>query len=146
MHDAGSRARSSPSPIAPVRAEEPARAPSAPTAPIAIDELDEPTTPTRAALRRAQLQVTAGDVRGAENTLRPLLAQQELSRPELSHAMRLMGSAAARRGRREEAIAWYRKSLKATDDQAERDRIALHIRQLGKARKTADMIAAVESP
>jgi hypothetical protein len=118
-----------PPPIA-VRAEEPVRAAPPQAAPIALDDLDEPTTPTRAALRRAQLQVTAGDARGAESTLRPLLAQQELPRRDLSHAMRLMGSAEARRGHRDEAIAWYRKSLRLTDDAAERERVVRIIQRL----------------
>ena len=128
-HDRGPRP-AQPALIGAVRADESARSAPAPAAPIAFDDLDEPTTPTRAALRRAQLQVTAGDARGAENTLRPLLAQQELPRRDLSHAMRLMGSAEARRGRREEAIAWYRKSLRLTDDAAERERVVRIIQRL----------------
>jgi serine/threonine-protein kinase len=129
MHDREPR----PAPPAPatgaLRVEEASR-PSPPAEPLPIDDLDEPTTPTRAALRRAQLQVTAGDARGAENTLRPLLAKQELPRRDLSHAMRLMGSAEARRGHREEAIAWYRKSLRLTDDAAERERVVRIIQRL----------------
>jgi predicted negative regulator of RcsB-dependent stress response len=116
--------------IAAVRAEEPVRAAPPQPTPIVLDDLDEPTTPTRAALRRAQLQVTAGDARGAETTLRPLLAQQALPRRDLSHAMRLMGSAEARRGHRDEAVAWYRKSLRFTDDAAERERVVRIIQRL----------------
>jgi predicted negative regulator of RcsB-dependent stress response len=112
------------------RAEESFRPGLRPADATTIADLDEPTTPTRAALRRAQLQVTAGDVRAAENTLRPLLAKQELPRRDLSHAMRLMGSAQARRGRREEAIDWYRKSLRLTDDAAERERVVRIIQRL----------------
>src|SRR5438309_5882233 len=89
----------------------------------AAEELEEPSTPARAMLRRAQLQVTAGDARGAELTLRQVLAQADLPRRDLSHAMRLMGSAEARRGRRDAAVDWYRKSLRLTDDAAERARV-----------------------
>ena len=96
----------------------------------AAEELEEPNTPARALLRRAQLQVTAGDARGAELTLRQVLAQADLPRRDLSHAMRLMGSAEARRGRRDAAVDWYRKSLRLTDDAAERARVVRIIQRL----------------
>ena len=93
-------------------------------------ELEQAATPARAALLRAQLQVTAGDARGAEKTLLPVLAQTGLPRRDLSHAMRLMGSAEARRGHRKTAVEWYRKSLHLTDDGAERERVVRIIQQL----------------
>ena len=86
--------------------------------------------PERAALRRAQLQVTAGDARGAERTLALLLSRPGLSRRDLSHAMRLMGSAEARRGHVKTAVEWYRKSLHLTDDAAERERVVRIIQRL----------------
>jgi hypothetical protein len=91
---------------------------------------EEAAKPARAALRRAQLQVTAGDARGAEKTLLPVLAQTGLPRRDLSHAMRLMGSAEARRGHGRSAIEWYRKSLHLTDDAAERERVVRIIQHL----------------
>ena len=107
---------------------------AAPTAaePAPADPADaqEAETPARAALRRAQLQVTAGDARGAEKTLAPLLLQPGSSRRDLSHAMRLMGSAEARRGHNKTAIEWYRKSLRLTDDAAERERVVRVIQHL----------------
>ena len=93
-------------------------------------EAGEAATPARAALLRAQLQVTAGDARGAEKTLLPVLAQTGLPRRDLSHAMRLMGSAEARRGHRKGAVEWYRKSLHLTDDGAERERVVRIIQHL----------------
>jgi len=57
-------------------------------------------------------------------------AQPDLPRRELSHAMRLMGSAEARRGRRDAAVDWYRKSLRLTDDAAERARVVRIIQRL----------------
>ncbi|MFL5311960.1 MAG: serine/threonine-protein kinase [Myxococcales bacterium] len=95
-----------------------------------LAEPEEPATPARAALRRAQLQVTAGDARGAEKTLLPVLAQTGLARRDLSYAMRLMGSAEARRGHRKSAVEWYRKSLHLTDDSAERERVVRIIQRL----------------
>jgi len=100
-----------------------------PAPPDAADAEDAPT-PERAALRRAQLQVTAGDARGAERTLAPLLSRPGLSRRDLSHAMRLMGSAEARRGHVKTAVEWYRKSLHLTDDAAERERVVRIIQRL----------------
>ena len=131
---AARRDQNSPPPIsttAPAARTASAPPPRAAAAPAATSEdLEEPSTPARATLRRAQLQVTAGDARGAEITLRPLLAQLELSRRELSHAMRLMGSAEARRGHRDAAVDWYRKSLRLTDDAAERARVVRIIQHL----------------
>jgi serine/threonine-protein kinase len=103
--------------------------PVEPAPPEAADP-DEAPTPARAALRRAQLQVTAGDARGAEKTLAPVLSQPGLPRRDLSHAMRLMGSAEARRGNRRTAVEWYRKSLHLTDDAAERERVVRIIQHL----------------
>jgi len=99
-------------------------------APPEAADPEEAPTPARAALRRAQLQVTAGDARGAERTLAPVLAQPALPRRDLSHAMRLMGSAEARRGHRKTAVEWYRKSLHLTDDAAERERVVRIIQYL----------------
>jgi len=99
-------------------------------APSEAADPEEAPTPARAALRRAQLQVTAGDARGAERTLAPVLAQAGLPRRDLSHAMRLMGSAEARRGNRKTAVEWYRKSLHLTDDAAERERVVRIIQHL----------------
>jgi len=106
--------------------------PAAPPEPAPADpaEAEDAETPARAALRRAQLQVTAGDARGAEKTLAPLLSQPGSSRRDLSHAMRLMGSAEARRGHNKTAIEWYRKSLRLTDDAAERERVVRIIQHL----------------
>jgi hypothetical protein len=53
-----------------------------------------------------------------------------LSRRDSSHAMRLMGSAEARRGRPKAALEWYRKSLHLTDDPAERERVVRIIQRL----------------
>jgi len=103
--------------------------PVEPGLPEAADPEEAPT-PARAALRRAQLQVTAGDARGAVKTLAPVLAQAGLPRRDLSHAMRLMGSAEARRGNRKTAVEWYRKSLHLTDDAAERERVVRIIQHL----------------
>ena len=59
-----------------------------------------------------------------------MLAQTGLPRRDLSHAMRLMGSAEARRGHRKSAVEWYRKSLHLTDDAAERERVVRIIQHL----------------
>jgi len=108
-----------------------ARAQAAPeSAPDAPAPEEPGEAPMRAALRRAQLQVSAGDARGAENTLREVLADPGSSRRDLSHAMRLMGSAEARRGRTKAAVEWYRKSLHSTDDPAERERVVRIIQRL----------------
>jgi serine/threonine-protein kinase len=119
-----------PSPVPASRANVAPAPPPVVIQPAAADALDEPSTPARAMLRRAQLQVTAGDARGAEVTLRQVLAQPELPRRDLSHAMRLMGSAEARRGRRDSAVDWYRKSLRLTDDASERARVVRIIQRL----------------
>jgi hypothetical protein len=100
------------------------------TAPADAADPDDAATPARAALRRAQLQVTAGDARGAEKTLAALLSEQGASRRDLSLAMRLMGSAEARRGHNKTAVEWYRKSLHLTDDAAERERVVRIIQHL----------------
>jgi predicted negative regulator of RcsB-dependent stress response len=99
-----------------------------------------------ATLARAQSQIDAGKAKAAEKTVAPLLRRKKLARADRAAALRLMGTAEAHRGHRKVAIAWYRKSLKVTDDPSERDRLAQHIRQLGKARKPADVIAAVDAP
>jgi len=131
---AARRDQNPPSPLpsaAPVvRADPVPRAAVAAAPAITPEDADEPSTPARATLRRAQLQVTAGDARGAEITLRPLLARPDLPRRELSHAMRLMGSAEARRGHPDAAVDWYRKSLRLTDDAAERARVVRIIQRL----------------
>jgi eukaryotic-like serine/threonine-protein kinase len=116
--------------VAPAQPTEPA-GPTAPS-PAAAPAGSEPgaAAPGRAALRRAQLQVAAGDARGAEKTLREVLAEPALSRRDLSHALRLMASAEARRGRAKSAVDWYRKSLHVTDDPAERERVVRIIQRL----------------
>jgi hypothetical protein len=120
-----------PPPVVPAARAEPAPVPPPAAAPAAEpDDTEEPSTPARATLRRAQLQVNAGDARGAEITLRPLLGAPDLPRRELSYAMRLMGSAEARRGHRDAAVDWYRKSLRLTDDAAERARVVRIIQRL----------------
>jgi Protein kinase domain len=124
--------RSEAAPIAGVAqaGSEIAPAPAAEPAPADATDPQDPPTPERAALRRAQLQVSAGDARGAEKTLAPLLSQPGLSRRDLAHAMRLMGSAEARRGHGKTAVEWYRKSLHMTDDAAERARVVRIIQRL----------------
>jgi hypothetical protein len=106
----------------------------------------QPKSVAQPALARAQSQIEAGKPKTAEKTLASVLRRKKLPRSDRAMAFRLMGAAEARRGHRKAAIAWYRKSLKTTEDAGERDRIAQHIRQLTKARKTADVIAAVDSP
>ena len=123
--------RGTPSAVAASQLEPPLAAVQPPEAPPTEPALlEEPQSPARAALRRAQIQVTAGDARGAEKTLRPVLAQSGLPRRDLSQAMRLMGSAEARRGHRQAAVEWYRKSLHVTDDAAERERVVRIIQRL----------------
>ena len=97
------------------------------------------------ALRRAQLQVEAGKTKAAEKTLKPLL-KKELPRNDRALALRLMGAAEARRGHRRAAVAWYRKSMKVTDDAAEREHVARRIEQLTHARNKADLRAAGDTP
>jgi predicted negative regulator of RcsB-dependent stress response len=99
-----------------------------------------------ATLARAQSQIDAGKPKAAQKTLAALLRRKKLARVDRAAALRLMGAAEAHRGHKKAAVAWYRKSLKTTDDPSERDRVAQHIRQLGKARKPADIIAAVDTP
>jgi hypothetical protein len=127
--------RSPPRPASPSLAAAQAAPELVPAAAAARDaaeatEAEELGGPARAALRRAQLQVTAGDARGAEKTLLPLLAQAGLPRRDLSHAMRLLGSGEARRGHPKSAVEWYRKSLRLTDDAAERERVVRIIQHL----------------
>jgi len=135
--------RSPPRPASPSLAAAQAAPELVPAAAAARDaaeatEAEEIGGPARAALRRAQLQVTAGDARGAEKTLLPLLAQAGLPRRDLSHAMRLLGSAEARRGHPKSAVEWYRKSLRLTDDAAERERVVRIIQHLAhQSRPTA---------
>jgi len=123
-------ARPAPASLAAAQAAPELGPPAAAPPPAEAPEPEEDATPVRALLRRAQLQVTAGDARGAEKTLVPLLAQPGLPRRDLSHAMRLMGSADARRGHRKSAVEWYRKSLHLTDDAAERERVVRIIQHL----------------
>jgi serine/threonine-protein kinase len=101
-----------------------------PPPPPPANEPDASESPARARLRRAQLQLAAGDARGAERTLRPLLSRKGLPRRDQSQALRLMGSAEARRGRKQSAVEWYRKSLRLTDDAAERERVVRLIQHL----------------
>ena len=107
-----------------------ASAPSSTSAEPAASASEEAAAPSRAALRRAQIQLAAGDPRSAEKTLQPLLAQPDLPRRDQSHALRLMADSEARRGHRKSAIEWYRKSLHVTDDPAERERVVKIIRRL----------------
>jgi hypothetical protein len=106
----------------------------------------QPKSAAQAALARAQSQIDAGKPKVAEKTIASVLRRKKLARADRAAALRLMGAAEAHRGHRKAAIAWYRKSLKATDDPGERDRIAEHIQKLNRARKTADVVAAVETP
>jgi predicted negative regulator of RcsB-dependent stress response len=106
----------------------------------------QPKSAAQAALARAQGQIESGKAKAAEKTLASVLRRKKLPRSDRATALRLMGMAEARRGHRKAAIAWYKKSLKATEDPTDRDRIAQHIRQLTKARKTADVIAAADTP
>jgi serine/threonine-protein kinase len=123
-------ARPAPASLAAAQAAPELEPPPAAPSSAEVPGPEEDATPARASLRRAQLQVTAGDARGAENTLVPLLATPGLPRRDLSHAMRLMGSAEARRGHGKSAVEWYRKSLHLTDDAAERERVVRIIQHL----------------
>jgi predicted negative regulator of RcsB-dependent stress response len=102
-------------------------------------------SPAAASLAHAQSQLEGGKVKAAEKTVKPLL-RQKLPRGERAFAFRLMGAAEARQGHRRAAVAWFRKSLKVTDDPGERDRLAKRIKQLSRARTREDMSSAGGTP
>ena len=109
----------------------------APAAPAADREMSA----AQATIQRAHLQIEAGQTKAAEKMLKHLL-RQKLARNDRAFALRLMGATEARRGHRRAAIAWFNKSLKVTDDAAERDRVARRVQQLKRAKSKKDLRAA----
>jgi serine/threonine-protein kinase len=101
--------------------------------PVATTPPEPRDGPVRAALRRAQMQVAAGDAQAAERILLPLL-DGKLARRDRALALRLLGAAEAKRGHRDSALGWYRKSLPVTDDADERARIGLQLQKLMRTR------------
>jgi hypothetical protein len=103
------------------------------------------SSPAAATLARAQGQIEAGKPKAAEKTLTRVL-REKLPRQERALAFRLMGAAESRLGHRRPAIAWYRKSLKFTDDAGDRDRVGRRIKQLSSARRKEDVSDAGGTP
>lgn len=114
----------SPAPQPPVPQPQPVAA--TPMRAAVAEALPAPRKPVPSAYAknfdRAQKALWTGRTADAESILRDLL-RKSLPRRDRARASKMMGDAAAKRGKKATAAAWYRKSLKLADDPDDRARI-----------------------
>jgi serine/threonine-protein kinase len=132
----GSRKKPAPRPPAPIAAA-PAPAPVPAPAPEVVAKTEEkpppppvapppapaPANPYAKSFERAQRAIWTGQAAVAESTLQEILAKRKLPKRDRARATRMMGDMFAKKGDKQHAGEWYRKSLQLFDDPGERAKV-----------------------
>jgi serine/threonine-protein kinase len=118
-----------PAPVSPP-APNPALAPAPNPAPEKPGKPAQAPNPNAKLFERAQKAIWTGQPALAESSLQDLLSRKKLPKPDRARATKMMGDMFAKKGDKQHATDWYRKSLQLYDDPSERAKVVKLLQSL----------------